>query len=1217
MAGRSTLTVVVLTLLSALAAIGRRQQVAPAPVVVAAPAPAADSAKAHAGAAAPVRTGLAMVSAYRAAGWIGGAGTSARVVVRHTVVVVIPDPLDSHLDWAFDSELESVRRAFESAGFVLDRYWLPWTPNANGARPAVIDDSLPGVMLFRHAAPRDSAGQSQDTLALAYFVGEIPTRGLHAAAFARALEDRRDVLSSLGDSARVTRSALRIVGPTFSGSVPALRNALDAAQARHLVGVASVITGGATAPGNAAMLRKATAAGDTIRFAATVNPVDLLRRRIEWRLRTNLAIHPNEIAYLTESGTQFGQQLRRCSELPGRGGGSCPPPARRDSIRQSAYERGDSLLETPLEIPFPMNISRLRKEYVRDVFPSDTIGRGATLRTHLDWRDPASSAESPAPLSELTAPIIEQTLADIEQTLTLHHVRAVGILATDVRDRLFLASVVRERLRDVKVFFIGSHSLYLRPELNDELRGALVVSTYPLFLENQFWDLAHPARRRLVFTSDLAEGTYNAALAQLDRPGEMLDYALPLPSGEAAGPPVWITTIGAASLLPVIADSGIWIPGSSDTLVRHLPPYVIARPTTSLRRLAEHDTGRLDAALIEIAFTLALAFALAAHFRDAERRSQRIEPPPASVAAPAADATPREQAASYWRYQQLSLAGHRRSWTWLRGVTIVCAFVPLLLVLYRAQAHGSPRARGAAGFIAAILEVTLAATIVMGWRSWQRRIPRPSLALPRPRFERRRRGWAQHVGMQALAAAYLVLTTIFYAQVTLLPADRATAFFLRATAFSSGVTPVVPLLVGALLLCTWCIWHLRRVALLGDMSAFEAACRMQAIDASDVVAGSEVGRRGANGFAGAVTGIREGLIALRPSDGERGLILALVLLAVSVGHRFNRSMETVVLGALPLGLPGSFDLLFRFLVFAAIALGTWTFYRVLIVSQAFRRFLRDVDAMPIAPAFDRLPRSLSGLTRFTPFNAPPASAVDLTIDRAVQTRWRRLIALLPPTTPDGQPRPDTLALRARPRLVLRTSHARFDDSIADPLIVLHRTLCAIAATGDAVTLDGDDAPSADAGGKDDKSRPAPKPATTWEGIAQELVALYLIDYVEWVVRHLRYLALNLVVSLALTIVLLACYPFEPESMVKVFFFALMAGSVTAIAVLLFQMSRDVTMSRITRTTPGQVTWDVQLVLNLVLVAGVPLLTLLGAQFPQVREFLFSWVTPALKAIGKS
>jgi hypothetical protein len=135
-------------------------------------------------------------------------------------------------------------------------------------------------------------------------------------------------------------------------------------------------------------------------------------------------------------------------------------------------------------------------------------------------------------------------------------------------------------------------------------------------------------------------------------------------------------------------------------------------------------------------------------------------------------------------------------------------------------------------------------------------------------------------------------------------------------------------------------------------------------------------------------------------------------------------------------------------------------------------------------------------------------------------------------------------------------------------------------------------------------------------VAQEIVALYVVDYVEWVVRHLRHLALNLVVALALTTVLLSSYPLEPESLVKVCFFGLMAAAVACVASLLFEMSRNDTMSRITHTTPGQINWDTQLVFNLVLVSVVPILTVVSAHFPQVRGFLFSWVTPALSAIGK-
>jgi hypothetical protein len=46
-----------------------------------------------------------------------------------------------------------------------------------------------------------------------------------------------------------------------------------------------------------------------------------------------------------------------------------------------------------------------------------------------------------------------------------------------------------------------------------------------------------------------------------------------------------------------------------------------------------------------------------------------------------------------------------------------------------------------------------------------------------------------------------------------------------------------------------------------------------------------------------------------------------------------------------------------------------------------------------------------------------------------------------------------------------------------------------------------------------------------------------------------------------------------------------------------------------------VTWDVPFVTNLLAVVGVPVLTLLGSMFPEVRDFLFGWLAPLLKTVG--
>jgi len=182
-----------------------------------------------------------------------------------TVVAMLPDPVDSHLDWAFDSDYEAIVRAYERVGYVVDRFWLPWSERFDtvvasqdedfGRR---VRDVYPGVVLFRRdttvrfrtglpraqdsAAATRRAGHAKGEvkadappappaanttectapgsasalpdLQVLYLVGELPTKGVHKEALSRALLDRDRLLSRAGAEA----AELRIVGPSFSGS---------------------------------------------------------------------------------------------------------------------------------------------------------------------------------------------------------------------------------------------------------------------------------------------------------------------------------------------------------------------------------------------------------------------------------------------------------------------------------------------------------------------------------------------------------------------------------------------------------------------------------------------------------------------------------------------------------------------------------------------------------------------------------------------------------------------------------------------------------------------------------------------------------------------------------------------------------------------------------------------------------------------------------------
>jgi hypothetical protein len=272
------------------------------------------------------------------------------------------------------------------------------------------------------------------------------------------------------------------------------------------------------------------------------------------------------------------------------------------------------------------------------------------------------------------------------------------------------------------------------------------------------------------------------------------------------------------------------------------------------------------------------------------------------------------------------------------------------------------------------------------------------------------------------------------------------------------------------------------------------------------------------------------------------------------------------------------------------------------------------------------------VARFTPVSAPSNSVVNLTIDRVAHARWLELRSLgsaVPLEVREFLPPPNRHTFPG-----MRSEEGSFDVAIADPLIAIHELLCTKAKDDDvylqsmlvedtAGTGAGKEKPEkeerkeAKAKGKEAaKAEPAPTPRDLVT-ILQELVALYVIDYVESVVRNLRHLALSLIVCLTVTTMMLSSYPFAPASVVRVGFFTLMALAVATIAATLFQMNRNATLSRISHTPAGEVTWDSQFIINLLLVTGVPLLTVISAQFPGVREFLFSWVSPALIAIGKS
>jgi hypothetical protein len=118
--------------------------------------------------------------------------------------------------------------------------------------------------------------------------------------------------------------------------------------------------------------------------------------------------------------------------------------------------------------------------------------------------------------------------------------------------------------------------------------------------------------------------------------------------------------------------------------------------------------------------------------------------------------------------------------------------------------------------------------------------------------------------------------------------------------------------------------------------------------------------------------------------------------------------------------------------------------------------------------------------------------------------------------------------------------------------------------------------------------------------AEEYLATQVVGYAEWVVAHLRVLALFLLLSLIFTTMMLYTYPFQPQGLVRILFTLTLLVSVGSVIYVSLQMSRHELLSRIAGTTPGVVTWDARLVTSLLTFGLIPLLTLLGSALPGLR-----------------
>jgi hypothetical protein len=1061
------------------------------------------------------------------------------------LIATVPDPRDSSLAYLFDRHVASLELATETAEYAVDRFELPWSlqETAPGQGQEGLGESesdelsvhaqKPGIILFRNT-------HSRSKLLVVFLVGETPTAGIHKSAlkdaFAQATQWCRRHPRANADCSR-----FRLLGPTFSGSKDSLVNAVSEWPDRPAQLHLEIVSGSATAiePED---LKTELAEHDIESSFQSALMRDSITLDEVFKFLNEKKVKDTDVVFLTEGSTLYGKEIRFRRRKVLRVTYPLHISQLRTVSEKSRREALEAASETPRTRPKNLPLSLDGGENGKDVIPN--FSPFETFSTEL-------------------------VLSSLLSSISRENKPYIGIFATDVRDLIFLAHEIRKQFPNSVLFTFGADLLYLHTDVNPDLQGMLLFSTYPLFSMNQVWthpDIDHGSLTtstswlnghewRWQFPSDTSQGVYNATLGLIYAGDGMLETDLPFQEKgpvcvqdtsartKLPCPSLWLSAVGKTDIWPIrfLTDTGnpdIAVIGKnniySKSLVFVFLPLAIGFVFTAIALFANSfpeswpgsETCRK---IVRFTDKRWLAFCRGAVFPE---RTFARQP--------------------YLFYLSLSLAT-----LGLVGVSVLYRFLRIWQQYWLW-----------AGQFTLFVAATILAFIAMLF--WGFQIARTSavdLQLSREPSAQpsSRRFWTKPFRL-LLALLPMLLSILVFSlaanEAASLYRSRLTEqlfFHLRTINLSSGLSPLVPLFFvgsGALL---WQLCSLRRLRMLEGLIGNDGPTRPQL-----VYLGEE-------------------------SKDTLKLLEADIIKSLSCHWlELPASFTTIVLIGPPCfylfvwGLIPSLELrpfyiffgLSFFLVYMALA---FTFLRFLAVWTKWRRLLRYLASDPIGDVYAELADKNHQMPRmdlsspFTPY-------------AVLRFSWDLAASCPQSLTGDDSDIPETLNA---------SSKADASGNWKQAIELRHqalRRLCEVASTiGDRI-----------------KARPnlasdsMQNAKSFWAG--QSVVLFHHIF------SHMENLSLFVVAGLLLMLLAITYYPFQPKETLLFFNWLIFAVTIGFSLAAFVQMSRNKVLSLLSGTSPGHITWNRDFILRVVIYAVIPFLALIGAQFPQGVGGLISWVT---------
>jgi hypothetical protein len=480
------------------------------------------------------------------------------------VLATAPDPVHTHGALLFDRSIDAIEDALQDSGWDYQGSWMPWSVASEKPEDGTIEDAeeerlfksgreqYPGVILFRA-----SQGHIRRRPLLVFVIGDSPTTGVVGSQFREALA----VFLTLSSST----APLEILGPDFTGAEPSfytlLQNARDVngdpfLTSWHSVSVASGTISDSQCdhvlPGIQPSPSDPSDCGHGPHQFVSFGVDSKWELQETWSFLKQYGVSDNEIAELSEDESGFGELLSHSSISP--------------AHESRGSKTGEPQVDRILHVKFPRGIAHLRKAYQKNAIwgfgASTTAGN---LNLSLDFDEPQEANDSVAAFAqEELAVSQEASMGQLAEILEERQIKAVLVSASDVLDELFVTQFLARHVPNVMVILRGTDNLFLRSGDGGMSRNTYAISPWPLIPANTTWtsrpiDTESPRS----FPSGDAEGVYTAMRYLVGEHTEKLrDYRSPVGAANPSGaprvadaipsrPPLWFSLVSRGAFWPV------------------------------------------------------------------------------------------------------------------------------------------------------------------------------------------------------------------------------------------------------------------------------------------------------------------------------------------------------------------------------------------------------------------------------------------------------------------------------------------------------------------------------------------------------------------------------------------------------------------------------------------------------------------------------------------